>query len=203
MLTPKNRLADILTKGSFTRDEWNHLLQLLNIMNFSMCSCSHFLSHRKHSVMSKREQDRTSKEGPAVAKPKPMSLVARSLLSSKKDPPQIVSASNDPGNSKMDESSTSAGIGKPLRGSDSNPKSQSQEWQNDNTQSASQGKPRRGEEASSSAGIRKRIAKGDNTQTQRPRLESQNLTITIHRYFEKVFKNLQIDSSPRIHRLVH
>ena len=24
----KNRLADILTKGNFTRDEWNHLLYL-------------------------------------------------------------------------------------------------------------------------------------------------------------------------------
>ena len=86
--------------------------------------------------MSKREQDRTSKEGPAVDKPKQMSLVAGSLLSSKKDPPQIWSASNDPGKSKMDASSSSASIGKPLRGSDSKPKSQSQEWQNDNTQSA-------------------------------------------------------------------
>ena len=27
----KNQLADILTKGSFTRDEWNHLLCLFNI----------------------------------------------------------------------------------------------------------------------------------------------------------------------------
>ena len=27
----KNQLADILTKGNFTRDEWNHLLNLFNI----------------------------------------------------------------------------------------------------------------------------------------------------------------------------
>ena len=39
----KNQLADMLTKGSFSRDEWNHLLRLLNIMNFSIFSCSHFL----------------------------------------------------------------------------------------------------------------------------------------------------------------
>ena len=26
----KNQLADILTKGNFTRDEWNHLLCLFN-----------------------------------------------------------------------------------------------------------------------------------------------------------------------------
>ena len=27
----KNQLADILTKGNFTRDEWNHLLTLFDI----------------------------------------------------------------------------------------------------------------------------------------------------------------------------
>ena len=30
----KNQLADILTKGNFTRDEWNHLLCLFNISHF-------------------------------------------------------------------------------------------------------------------------------------------------------------------------
>ena len=38
----KNQLADMLTKESFTRDEWNNLLRLFNIMSFSMFSCSHF-----------------------------------------------------------------------------------------------------------------------------------------------------------------
>ena len=37
-----DQLAAILTKGSFSSDEWNHLLRLFNIMNFSMFSCSHF-----------------------------------------------------------------------------------------------------------------------------------------------------------------
>ena len=31
----KNQLADMLTKGNFTRDEWNHLLCLFNISHFS------------------------------------------------------------------------------------------------------------------------------------------------------------------------
>ena len=31
----KNQLAEILTKGNFTRDEWNHLLCLFNISHFS------------------------------------------------------------------------------------------------------------------------------------------------------------------------
>ena len=35
-----NQLADILTKGNFTRDEWNHLLCLFNISHFSSTVCS-------------------------------------------------------------------------------------------------------------------------------------------------------------------
>ena len=35
----KNQLADILTKGKFTRDEWNHLLNLFNISHFSSTVC--------------------------------------------------------------------------------------------------------------------------------------------------------------------
>ena len=38
----KNQLADILTKGSFSRDESDHLFCLVSIMNFPMCSSSHF-----------------------------------------------------------------------------------------------------------------------------------------------------------------
>ena len=40
----KNQLADFLTKGSFSRNEWNHLLCLFNIMNFSTYSGSHLTS---------------------------------------------------------------------------------------------------------------------------------------------------------------
>ena len=70
----KNQLAVMLTKGSFTRYERDHLFRLLNIMNFSVFSCSHFLWNRKHSVMSKRAQESTSKEGSAVPKKRPMNL---------------------------------------------------------------------------------------------------------------------------------
>ena len=35
MVDTKDQLADILTKGNFTRDEWNHLLHLFNISIFS------------------------------------------------------------------------------------------------------------------------------------------------------------------------
>ena len=36
----KNQLADILTKGNFTRDEWNHLLCLYSVSHFSSTVCS-------------------------------------------------------------------------------------------------------------------------------------------------------------------
>ena len=100
----KNQLADILTKGSFTRDEWDHLLRLLDVLYFSMVSCSHFLSNRKQSVMSKRAQESISKEGLAVAKPRPMNWVSRNLLTAKKDPPQDSSDPNSLGNQELDQS---------------------------------------------------------------------------------------------------
>ena len=65
----KNQLADILTKGNFTRDEWNHLLCLFNIIQFNSKDCS--------EVMSKRTQ-KDSSEKRVTAKSKPMmNLVAR------------------------------------------------------------------------------------------------------------------------------
>ena len=36
----KHQLADILTKGNFTRDEWNNLLHLFNISHFSSLRCT-------------------------------------------------------------------------------------------------------------------------------------------------------------------
>ena len=36
----KHQLADILTKGIFTRDEWKNLLHLFNISHFSSTCCS-------------------------------------------------------------------------------------------------------------------------------------------------------------------
>ena len=50
----KNQLADILTKGNFTRDEWNHLLCLFNISHFSSTVCS--------AAMAKRSQQDSGEE---------------------------------------------------------------------------------------------------------------------------------------------
>ena len=65
----KNHLADILTKGNFTRDEWNHLLCLFNISHFS----STFFS----DTMAKRSQQDSGEER-VTAKSRPMmNLIAR------------------------------------------------------------------------------------------------------------------------------
>ena len=73
----RNQLADILTNGSCSRDEWNHLLRLFNITSFSTFSCSLFSSFLsdpigKQSAMSKSDQEATSSEGSPMAKPKLM-----------------------------------------------------------------------------------------------------------------------------------
>ena len=65
----KNQLADILTKGNFTRDEWNHLLCLFNISHFSSTVCS--------DTMAKRSQQESGEER-VTAKSRPMmNLIAR------------------------------------------------------------------------------------------------------------------------------
>ena len=72
----KNQLADILTKGNFTRDEWNHLLSLFNNSHFSSTICS--------AAMSKRVQQESGEEQ-VTAKSRPvMNLTARmpSIVSS-------------------------------------------------------------------------------------------------------------------------
>ena len=65
----KNQLADILTKGNFTRDEWNHLLNLFNISHFSSTACT--------AAMAKRAQQGSGEER-VKAKSRPMvNLTAR------------------------------------------------------------------------------------------------------------------------------
>ena len=71
--TPKNQLADILTKGNFTRDEWNHLLTLFNISHFSSTSCI--------AAMAKRAQQESG-EGRVTAKSRPMMNLPQERLRS-------------------------------------------------------------------------------------------------------------------------
>ena len=65
----KNQLADILTKGNFTRDEWNHLLCLFNISHFSSTVCS--------AAMAKRSQQDSGEERVTATSRLIMNLIAR------------------------------------------------------------------------------------------------------------------------------
>ena len=57
----KKQLADILTKGIFTRDEWNHLLCLFNISHFSSAECSEVMSKRTQKDSGEERVTRKSK----------------------------------------------------------------------------------------------------------------------------------------------
>ena len=106
----KNQLADILTKGSFTRDEWNHLLCLFNISHFSSTVCS--------DTMAKRSQQDSGEER-VTAKSRPMmNLVGRtpSLVSSSTlvSPGKRYYGSQDPWSSIVQEDRS----GRPDKGTD-------------------------------------------------------------------------------------
>ena len=65
----KNQLADILTKGNFIRDEWNHLLSLFTISHFSSTVCS--------DTMAKRSQQDATEERVIAKSRLTMNLIAR------------------------------------------------------------------------------------------------------------------------------
>ena len=65
----KHQLADMFTKGNFTRDEWNHLIRLFNGSNFSSASCL--------QALSKRTQEETGEERVMAKSRLTMSLKVR------------------------------------------------------------------------------------------------------------------------------
>ena len=80
----KNQLEDMLTKGNFTLDEWNHLLCVSNI--------SHFSSTNSPKAMSKRTQEDAGEER-VTAKSKPMvNLVSRCRV---RDPIVLASTASE------------------------------------------------------------------------------------------------------------
>ena len=98
----KNQLADILTKGNFTRHEWNHLLNLFNISHFSSTACT--------AAMAKRAQQESG-EDRVTAKSRPMmNLTARtpSFVSSStsSNPGRTSYGYQDPGNSVASDDRT-------------------------------------------------------------------------------------------------
>ena len=58
----KHQFADILTKGNFTRDEWNNLLHLFNISHFSSSCCASSSLVSCPTMMAKRMQEQKGEE---------------------------------------------------------------------------------------------------------------------------------------------
>ena len=106
-----NQLADILTEGNFTRDEWNHLLHLFDIMSNTTFTCSHFfVPKRKQSVAtSKRSQESFSTDDSPTfkARSRTFTVVSKQCWSAK----QRSSTSNStiPGSTRTAGVSSSIG----------------------------------------------------------------------------------------------
>ena len=89
----KNQLADMLTNGSFTRDEWNNLHNLFNVRYFSFICCSQNLSLTSCTqTMTKRMQEQEGEER-IVAKSKPTTIHCLCKSSTEQSP----IASKNPG----------------------------------------------------------------------------------------------------------
>ena len=117
----KNQLADILTKGNFTRDEWNHLLCLFNISRFS--------SINSVKAMSKRTQEDAGKERVRVRDPTVLASIASKNLGNTKSESQNVPLSS------INVQQT--GTGRPVMLASS---SNSSEWNNDDKWSSQEWK---------------------------------------------------------------
>ena len=93
----KYQLADILTKGNFTRDEWNNLLHLFNISQSSSLCCDQKFSLTSCSkTMAKRIQEQ-KEEDKIVAKIKPMGMNLTSTVSTNSSSVNHPIASKSPG----------------------------------------------------------------------------------------------------------
>ena len=130
----KNQLADTLTKGSFTHDEWSHLLRLFNIMRFSMFSCSLFSTINNSKTISKRQmqEEIPAEEARVVARSKPMmSLVPKTA---NRSPTALGSSASDSLGTLGAQSSSSdrTSMLKPVaEGLNENTASSSQVWHSD------------------------------------------------------------------------
>ena len=59
----QHQVADILTKGNFTRDEWNNLFHLFNISHFScLCCAQNFSLTSCSKTMAKRMQEQKEED---------------------------------------------------------------------------------------------------------------------------------------------
>ena len=93
----KHQLADVLAKGNITRDEWNNLLHLFNISQFSSLCCGQNSSLTSCSkTMAKRMQEQ-KEEDRIVATSKPTAMNLTSTVSTSFSSVNHPIASKSPG----------------------------------------------------------------------------------------------------------
>ena len=79
-LDTKHQLADILTKGNFTRDECHNLLHLFNISHFSSLCCAQNLSLTSCPKTTAKRMQEQKEEDRIVAKSKTTAMNLTSSL---------------------------------------------------------------------------------------------------------------------------
>ena len=92
----KHQLADILTKGSFTHDEWNNLLHLFNISHFSSTCCTKNFSLMSCSTVAKRIQEQKEEER-VLSKSRPAVMNISSFIATCSSTASSPIASKSPG----------------------------------------------------------------------------------------------------------
>ena len=106
----RNQPADILTKGTFTRDEWHRLLRLFSIMNYTWFFRSHLSNRIDESLVMSKQQMQEKQHGEEDARVVAKSRPTRNLVAL---PPnrssQLLSSSSTlqgPGNTRASCSSS-------------------------------------------------------------------------------------------------
>ena len=89
----KNQLADMLTKGNATRDEWNDLLHLFNFSSICRTKSSSLINC---STMAKRIQDQKEEER-VVSKSRPAAMNISSFIATSSSTVSSPIASESPG----------------------------------------------------------------------------------------------------------
>ena len=84
----KHQFADMLTKGNFTRDEWNDLLHLFNISHFSSTCCTKNFSLISCITMARRIQNQ-KEEGRVVSKSRPAAMNLSSFIATSLPPHRV------------------------------------------------------------------------------------------------------------------
>ena len=93
----KHQLADILTKGNFTRDEWHNLLHLFNTSHFNSTCCSKDSSLMSCTkTMAQRMQEQKGEER-SVAKSKSTAMNLSSHVPTSSSSAKSPIASKGPG----------------------------------------------------------------------------------------------------------